>query len=78
MKFIRRFVSPRISAILAMALLFVLPTAVFAQEETGTGAAVTLSLIGLILVLIMVVGVIGAVGLGVIGIGYKSVQENDD
>ena len=64
--------------ILASALLFLLPTAVFAQEEDGTGAAVTLSLIGLILVIIMVVAVVGAVGLGIIGIGYRTTQSDDD
>lgn len=78
MEFVRRFVSPKLSAIFATALLFLLPTAVFAQEKDGTGTAVTLSLIGLILLIIMVVAVIGAVGLGVIGIGYNSVQEDED
>jgi hypothetical protein len=78
MDFVRRFISPRFSIILATAMLFLLPTAVFAQEEDGSGVAITLSLIGLILLIIMVVGVIGAVGLGVIGIGYSTVQGDDD
>ena len=78
MEFVSRLISPRFSIILAAALLFLLPTAVFAQEEDGSGAAITLSLIGLILLIIMVVGVIGAVGLGVIGIGYSTVQGDDD
>lgn len=78
MEFLRRIISPRISVILAMTLFFVLPTAVFAQEEDGTGAAVTLSLIGLILVIIMVVAVVGAVGLGIIGIGYSTTTGDDD
>lgn len=78
MKFARRLLSPRFSALLATALLFLLPTAVFAQEEDGSGAAVTLSLIGLILVIIMVVAVVGAVGLGIIGIGYNTTKGDDD
>ena len=78
MELVRRIFTPRISIILATAMLFLLPTAVFAQEEDGSGAAVTLSLIGLILVIIMVVAVVGAVGLGVIGIGYSTVQGDDD
>jgi len=78
MEFLRRLISPRYSVILATAMLFLLPTAVFAQEEDGSGVAVTLSLIGLILVIIMVVAVVGAVGLGIIGIGYSTVQGDDD
>ena len=78
MKLAKRFNSARFSLILATALLFLLPTAVFAQEEASSGAAITLSLIGLILLIIMVVAVIGAVGLGVIGIGYSTVQGDDD
>ena len=78
MDFVRRFVSPRFSVILATAMLFLLPTAVFAQEEDGSGVAVTLSLIGLILVIIMVVAVVGAVGLGIIGIGYNATKGDDD
>jgi hypothetical protein len=78
MKFLNRLISPPFSVILAAALLFLLPTAVFAQEEDGTGVAVTLSLIGLLLLIIMVVAVIGAVGLGIIGIGYTTVQGDDD
>ena len=73
MKFAARF-----SLIFATALLFLLPTAVFAQEQDGSGAAITLSLIGLILLIIMVVGIIGAVGLGIIGIGVNSVQGDED
>lgn len=78
MEFVKRIISPRVSVVLATALLLLLPTAVFAQEEDGSGAAVTLSLIGLILVIIMVVAVVGAVGLGIIGIGYHSTQGDDD
>ncbi len=78
MDFLRRLISPRFSMILATALLFLLPTAVFAQEEDGSGVAVTLSLIGLILVIIMVVAVVGAVGLGIIGIGYSTTKGDDD
>ncbi len=78
MEFVRRFNSPRLALFLATALLFLLPTAVFAQETDGSGAAITLSLIGLILLIIMVVAVIGAVGLGIIGIGYSTVQGDDD
>lgn len=78
MEFLRRLISPRFSIILATALLFLLPTAVFAQEEDGSGVAITLSLIGLILLIIMVVAVVGAVGLGIIGIGYNSIKEDDD
>jgi hypothetical protein len=78
MNFVRCLISPRLSVVLATTLLFLLPTAVFAQEEDGTGAAVTLSLIGLILVIIMVVAVVGAVGLGIIGIGYRSTQSDDE
>ncbi len=78
MEFLRRLISPRFSLILATALLFLLPTAVFAQEEDGTGAAVTLSLIGLVLIIIMVVAVIGAVSMGIIGIGYRTTQSDDE
>ncbi|MCA9900691.1 MAG: hypothetical protein H6654_13495 [Ardenticatenaceae bacterium] len=78
MSFLRRLISPRLSIILATAVLFLLPTAVFAQEEDGSGAAITLSLIGLILAIIMVVAVVGAVGLGIIGIGYNSTKGDDD
>jgi len=78
MELVRRLISPRFSVILATAPLFLLPTAVFAQETDGSGVAVTLSLIGLILVIIMVVAVVGAVGLGIIGIGYNSTQDNED
>lgn len=78
MESVRRFISPRFSVWLAAAMLFLLPTAVFAQEEDGSGAAITLSLIGLLLLIIMVVAVIGAVGLGVIGVGYSTVQGDDD
>lgn len=68
----------RFSLIFATALLFLLPTAVFAQEQEGSGAAITLSLIGLVMLIIMVVGIIGAVGLGIIGIGVNSVQDDED
>ncbi len=78
MKIVRHLTSTRLSLVLATALLFLLPTAVFAQEQSGAGAAFTLSLIGLILLIIMVVCVIGAVGLGVIGIGYSSTQSDED
>ncbi len=78
MEFLRRLISPRYSVILASAMLFLLPTAVFAQEQDSSGVAVTLSLIGLILLIIMVVAVIGAVGLGIIGIGYQSTQGDED
>ena len=78
MDFLRFLISPRSAIIFASALLFLLPTAVFAQEHDGSGAAITLSLVGLILLIIMVVAVIGAVGLGVIGIGYNTVQGDDD
>lgn len=78
MELVRRLISPRLSVILAIVMLFLLPTAVFAQEEDGTGVAVTLSLIGLILVIIMVVAVVGAVGLGIIGIGYQSTLGDED
>ena len=78
MKLLRRLISPRFSLALATALLFLLPTAVFAQGQDGSGTAVTLSLIGLILVIIMVVAVVGAVGLGIIGIGYRTTQSDDD
>ena len=54
------------------------PLAAFAQEEGGNVAtAVTLSLIGLVLVVIFAVAVVAAVGLGVIGIGY-AVSSSDD
>lgn len=78
MEFLRRLISPRFSVIWATAMLFLLPTAVFAQEEDGSGVAITLSLIGLVLLIIMVVCVIGAVGLGIIGIGYSTTTGDDD
>lgn len=79
MEFFRRLISRRFSLMLATGLLFLLPTAVFAQEtEGGAATAVTLSLIALILVIIMVVAVIGAVGLGIIGLGYNSIQSDSD
>lgn len=70
----------RLGLLLTIALPFLLPAAALAQEETasdGTGAAVTLSLIGLILVIIFVVAIVGAVGLGVIGIGYSITQSDE-
>jgi hypothetical protein len=78
MEFLRRLISPRFSVILSTAMLFLLPPAVFAQEEDGSGVAITLSLIGLVLLIIMVVCVIGAVGLGIIGIGYSTTTGDDD
>lgn len=44
---------------------------------SGAGAAVTLAIIGLVLVLVAVVSIIGAVSLGIIGIGYWSVSNGE-
>lgn len=51
------------------------------QEEpagtNGSGAAITMSLLALVLVVVMAVVVIAAVAMGIIGLGYRSVQEED-
>jgi hypothetical protein len=66
-----------------LAVFVFLPTAVHAAGNTaqaeGDGAAVgiILALLGLILLLLAVVAIIGAVSLGIIGLGYNSIQGDD-
>lgn len=63
---------------LMLALMMFLPLTVLAQEDAGdVGTAVALSLIGLVLLVIFAVAVIGAVGLGIIGIGYALSSSED-
>ena len=56
-------------------------TSLTLQEEpagtSGSGAAITLSLLALVLVVVMAVVIIAAVAMGIIGLGYRSVQEED-
>lgn len=66
---------------LTLLALWVMPIAtVFAQEEgsaeatASVGVGFMIALLALILLLVGVVAVIGAVGLGVIGIGYWQVS----
>ncbi|MCA9983525.1 MAG: hypothetical protein KDE59_04500 [Anaerolineales bacterium] len=47
------------------------------DEPEGVGAAVALSLIAFILLLVAVVAVIGATGLGIIGLGYWQSSGSD-
>ena len=57
----------------AMLLTFLMPFSAFAADDPASaevGLGVTLGLIALILILLGVVAVIGAVSLGLIGIGY--------
>ena len=49
-----------------------------AQENSAVGAWVVIALLALVLVLVGVVAVIGAVGLGVIGIGYWQSSPGDE
>ncbi len=51
-----------------------------AVQESGEGAgvAITLSIVGFVLLLVAIVSIIGAVGLGIIGIGAASIQTDDD
>ena len=73
----------RLTTALILAAFVFLPTAVHAAGTTaqtegdGTGAAIVLALLALILILLAVVAVIGAVSLGIIGIGYNSIQGDD-
>ena len=57
------------------------PTGLTSQEEpagtNGSGAAITMSLLALVLVVVMAIVVIAAVAMGIIGLGYRSVQEED-
>lgn len=41
------------------------------------GAAIVMSLLALILLIIFTVAIIAAVSLGVIGIGYSTIQEDE-
>ena len=68
----RRTTTVRLFILLTLALPFVMPAAAFAQEEpgNGAGAAIALSIIALVLLLVAIVAIIGAVSLGLIGLGY--------
>ena len=66
--FNRKFVT--LSALL---LTFLLPLSAFAQDDPASaevGMGVALGIVALVLILLGVVAVIGAVSLGLIGIGY--------
>ena len=73
----------RLTTTITLALFVFLPTAVHAAGTTvqaeGDGAAVgiVLALLALILILLAVVAIIGAVSLGIIGLGYNSIQGDD-
>ncbi|MFT5196605.1 MAG: hypothetical protein ACI85U_003641 [Candidatus Promineifilaceae bacterium] len=57
----------------ALLLTFLMPLSAFAADDPASanvGLGVTLGLIALILIILGVVAVIGAVSLGIIGIGY--------
>lgn len=73
----------RLTTVLILALFVFLPTAVHAAgsaaqtEGDGAGVGIVMALLGLILLLLAVVAIIGAVSLGIIGIGYNSIQGDD-
>ncbi|MEJ2747509.1 MAG: hypothetical protein P8183_06330 [Anaerolineae bacterium] len=73
----------RLAATIILAALVFLPTAVHAAgtaaqtSNSGSGVGIVLGLLALILILLAVVAVIGAVSLGIIGIGYNSIQGDD-
>ena len=73
----------RLTTAITLALFIFLPTAVHAAgnaaqaEGDGAGAGIILALLALILILLAVVAIIGAVSLGIIGIGYNSIQGDD-
>ncbi len=74
-----RFTTPLI--VLMFAVLALAPTAVYAaplSEEPTGGAGIVMGLLGLVLLLVGVVAVIGAVALGIIGIGYNTVTPDDE
>jgi hypothetical protein len=79
---IRRIIQ-RLIAPITLALFVFLPTAVYAagtaaqNQGDGAGVGIVLALLALILILLAVVAVIGAVALGIIGIGYTSIQGDD-
>lgn len=77
-----RFIQ-KLTAIITLAVFVFLPTAVHAAGMTtqadgsGAGVGIVLALLALILILLAVVAVIGAVSLGIIGLGYNSIQGDD-
>lgn len=77
-----RFIQ-RLTAAIILTLLVFLPTAVHAAgsaaqtEGDGAGVGIVMALLGLILLLLAVVAIIGAVSLGIIGLGYTSIQGDD-
>ncbi|MCB9423401.1 MAG: hypothetical protein H6667_26635 [Ardenticatenaceae bacterium] len=79
---ISQFIS-KLTAAIILALFVFMPTAVHAAgttaqtEGSGAGVGIVLGLLALILILLAVVAVIGAVALGIIGIGYNSIQGDD-
>lgn len=72
----------RIIMLCWLILLVVAPTAVLAapvaQEGNNAGAAIVLPLLGLVLAVVMAVVVVAAVGLGLIGLGYRSIQDDSE
>lgn len=75
-----RFIQ-KLTAIIMLTVFIFLPTAVHAAGSTaqadGSGVGIILALLALILILLGVIAVIGAVALGIIGIGYNSIQGDD-
>jgi hypothetical protein len=79
---IRLALFTRLIVLCLTVLLLAVPSAVsaapLAQESSGAGAAVVLSLLGLVLIVIMAVVVVAAVALGLIGLGYRSIQDDGE
>lgn len=72
----------KLFVLMMAAMPFLLPAAVLAEEAgggaaSGAGAAITLSLLGLVFLIIVAVAVVSAVGLGIIGLGYWMSQGGD-
>lgn len=72
----------KLRTLLPIVLTLILGTAlpVLAQESSpqdGAGVAIVFGLLAVILFVIAVVAVLGAVGLGIIGLGYSSVQSDE-
>ncbi len=71
----------RIWILLLSVFLLLIPTIVLAQEGTqgdGTATAVTLSLIGFVILLVAFIVIIAAVSLGIILIGAAVSQGGDE
>lgn len=72
----------KLRTILPIILTLLLITALPALAQEGTpneaaGTAVVFGLLAVILFVIAVVAVLGAVGLGIIGLGYSSIQSDE-